>query len=127
MINKDNAKQFLPIIKALTEGKTVQYNLLGRWVTCIDFDFNAAPSYYRIKPEPQKVRLSIVDVQVGDVFKFDSSNSVMDTYVYTLSKEGRFLCVAPEKNVGIVTFSDDTLVTIMQPNGKWEKYKTIEE
>lgn len=56
-MNRQQAKELLPIIKAFAEGKTIQYytNLTPHWVN-IDpnesVNFSDYPSNYRIKPEP---------------------------------------------------------------------------
>ena len=57
-MKRQQAKEFLPIIKAFAEGKTIQYytNLTPHWID-IDPDgtvnFSDYPSNYRIKPEPK--------------------------------------------------------------------------
>lgn len=57
-MNRQEAKELLPIIQAFAEGKTIQYytNLAPHWVD-IDPDgaanFSSHPSKYRIKPEPK--------------------------------------------------------------------------
>lgn len=54
-MNKFNAKDYLPLVQALVEGKTVQYRLLGeKWSTGGDVDFSLPPDQYRIKPEPRE-------------------------------------------------------------------------
>ncbi len=55
-MTKDNAQDFLPLVQALAEGKTVQYRLLGeKWSTGGDVDFSLPPDQYRIKPEPREI------------------------------------------------------------------------
>ena len=54
-MNRQQAKDMLPIIQALAEGKHIQLkDLTGNW---IDVDFInieiCNPNYYRIKPEPK--------------------------------------------------------------------------
>lgn len=52
-MNKHNAKDFLPLVQAMAEGKTIQYLAFGD--TWKDTDVMASttpPSCYRIKPEP---------------------------------------------------------------------------
>lgn len=64
-MNKDNAAQYLPLVKALAEGKTIEFQASpGRWTTIAKPDFSCTPEYYRIKREP-KVRWAIYD---GGVF-----------------------------------------------------------
>lgn len=55
-MNRQQAKEFLPIIQAFAEGKTVQtIDKNGEWINClyINFEFNSSPNSYRIKPEPK--------------------------------------------------------------------------
>lgn len=56
-MNKNNAAQYLPLVQALAEGKTLEYNSLLGWENRKDFDFTASPECYRIKPEPREFRL----------------------------------------------------------------------
>lgn len=52
-MNKDNAKDFLPLVQALADGKTIQIrNPLGGWADIYEVGLNAAVSAYRIKPDP---------------------------------------------------------------------------
>lgn len=55
-MNRQQAKELLPIIQAFAEGKTVQtINENGEWINCsyINFEFNSSPNSYRIKPKPK--------------------------------------------------------------------------
>jgi hypothetical protein len=51
-MNKNNAAQYLPLLQALIEGKTLQLFLDPEWVDRHEVDFSALPERYRIKPEP---------------------------------------------------------------------------
>lgn len=52
-MNKDNAKDYLPLVQALAEGKTVQYKShLGEWGDVQEVTFTAAFCNYRVKPAP---------------------------------------------------------------------------
>ena len=52
-MNKENAHLFLPLVKALADGKTIQYYSDGRWVDDGgNIGFSNDPDLYRIKPEP---------------------------------------------------------------------------
>lgn len=52
-MTSEQAKQLLPIIKALSEGKTIQFKQSSGWRDTKNFSFDAPPEYYRIKPEPK--------------------------------------------------------------------------
>ena len=54
MITRENAKELLPIIKAYSEGKEIEFlNLGGKWKLLTDPNFDGEPFQYRIKPEPK--------------------------------------------------------------------------
>ena len=54
-MTREEAKEYLPIMQAFAEGKTIQYlDDRGFWndiKTCVSFDYNI--SCYRIQPEPK--------------------------------------------------------------------------
>ena len=53
-MNKQQAKELLPIIQAFAEGKTIEFkNAFGNWTNCNEVLFNYPPKDYRIKPEPK--------------------------------------------------------------------------
>lgn len=54
-MNRQEAKELLPIIQAFAEGKIVQFkNAFGNWIDCCDgLLFNYPPKDYRIKQEPK--------------------------------------------------------------------------
>lgn len=58
-MNKDNAKDFLPLVQALADGKTIQYKgLISETWQDLGGDsigFSATIDRYRIKPEPEEV------------------------------------------------------------------------
>jgi hypothetical protein len=54
-MNKDNAAQYLPIVQAVADGKTIQFKgNLGKWEDMDDPAFFQGPESYRIKPEPRE-------------------------------------------------------------------------
>ena len=51
-MNREQAKQLLPIIQAFAEGKTIEQRCAESWVEVDkDCDFHFPANYYRIKPE----------------------------------------------------------------------------
>ncbi|WP_395009805.1 hypothetical protein [Undibacterium sp.] len=73
-MNKDNAKDYLPLVQALAEGKTIQLldkDLGGKkWADLESPDFAWHVSFYRIKPEPKKAwyRVALVRNSDGQLF-----------------------------------------------------------
>lgn len=52
-MNRKEAAELLPIIKAFSEGKTTQVKQTsGEWVSFSHISFDGDPKCYRIKPEP---------------------------------------------------------------------------
>lgn len=56
-VNKDNAKDYLPLVQALAEGKVIQFhNGVGDWQDINGgVDFLMPAMNYRIKPEPRDI------------------------------------------------------------------------
>jgi hypothetical protein len=55
-MNKENAKDYLPFVQAMADGKTIQWKSdEGFWsdIDEIEFCMYDDPSCYRIKPEPR--------------------------------------------------------------------------
>ena len=66
-MNKDNAKDYLPLVQALADGKTIQYSaslISPAWADREKPNFYSEPEYYRIKPEPREcwIRFGANDV-----------------------------------------------------------------
>lgn len=54
-MNKENAKDYLPLVQALADGKTIQLQMRDDWLDIEETKFNFAPTEYRIKPEPREI------------------------------------------------------------------------
>lgn len=54
-MNKENAHLFIPLVQALADGKTIQYNESSgdQWHDCDPCYFDLPIECYRIKPEPR--------------------------------------------------------------------------
>ena len=53
-MTKETVKEFLPLVQALVEGKTIQFKASDEWTDCADTSFAYPASFYRIKPEPKE-------------------------------------------------------------------------
>lgn len=55
-MNKDNAKNYLPMVQALAEGKSIQWKhrTMG-WIDSNELSDAYPASDYRIKPEPREI------------------------------------------------------------------------
>lgn len=54
-MNANNAKDYLPLVKALAEGKVIQLNYNGDWKNISDMEPIYPANFYRIKPEPREI------------------------------------------------------------------------
>jgi hypothetical protein len=53
-MNKENAHEYLPLVQALADGKTLQYKHSSKgWTDCNELYFDVMLECYRIKPEPR--------------------------------------------------------------------------
>ena len=60
-MNKDTAKDYLPLVQALADGKTIQSNHNGEWFDLPSPSFCDPISLYRIKPEPSPESLEMAN------------------------------------------------------------------
>lgn len=54
-MNASNAKDYLPLVRALAEGRVIEHHGSGGWYQLNNPSFQDPPSDYRIKPEPREV------------------------------------------------------------------------
>lgn len=53
-MTKETAPQYLPLVQALAEGKTIQKRKFDKWEDDLFPDWTEAAEDYRIKPEPRE-------------------------------------------------------------------------
>lgn len=68
-MNKDNAKDYLPLVQALAEDKLEVLDCTGKWVSIHNANFKNPPNRYRIKPSPVMIPLGPEDVPPGSVIR----------------------------------------------------------
>lgn len=54
-MNASNAKDYLPLVQALADGKVIQLNYSGDWKDISEMDPIFPANFYRIKPEPREI------------------------------------------------------------------------
>lgn len=64
-MNKDNAKDYLPLVQAMADGKSIQFNsgtsCHPQWINVDRFYESNPADCYRIKPDPREFWLNRVD------------------------------------------------------------------
>lgn len=54
-MNRNQAKELLPVIKAFSEGKVIETKTGSGWISIENMSFAGKPDNYRIKPEPKYI------------------------------------------------------------------------
>lgn len=93
-MNRNQAKQLLPIIKAFSEGKEVEYFDKGsnKWRTCVtpQFDYDVE---YRIKPEPKYRPFANAEECWAEMQKHQPFGIVKDKYYTNYQVHRAFTCL----------------------------------
>lgn len=72
-MNASNAKDYLPLVQALAEGRLIEHRGSGGWYQLNNPSFQDPPSDYRIKPEPREIFVVNGD---EDLAFFDKSDAI---------------------------------------------------
>jgi hypothetical protein len=76
-MNKDNAAQFLPLVQALADGKTIQYrDHQGLWKDGYQTSFVYDPEDYRIKPTPRE--WTAICSKDGQLYHYTNGQTLTD-------------------------------------------------
>jgi hypothetical protein len=71
-MNAQNAKDFLPLVQALADGKTIQFDDGGDWVNVVNLNTDSYdPDEYRIKPEPRTFAI-VRSKLTGDIYSAET-------------------------------------------------------
>ena len=93
-MNRNNAKQLLPIIQAYAEGKVIQINRpFSGWVDCDEPLFNGDQSSYRIKPEPKYRPFKDAEECWQEMLKHQPFGVVKDKYFANYQTHRAFTCL----------------------------------
>lgn len=125
-MNRQQAKELLPIIQAFAEGKTIQYNSEKGNPQWIDVqpnekvDFSQHPSRYRIKPAQKYRSFHNAEECWQEMLKHQPFGwikckegyfnivSVDDVYVGLADKDGSAILLASKNSYQDNTFADGT-------------------
>lgn len=83
-MNKENAKYYLPLLTALSEGKTIQMKVGEVWIDQSYLMFDSNHTHYRIKPERTKIALSWDDIPTPCWIR----SSISDSLVISINRDG---------------------------------------
>lgn len=94
-MNKDNAREFLPLVQALADGRTIQSRAIKdttKWIDMIGhIAFGSDPEFYRVKPEPVELVVWHKKNDQGNSMLYQGSDSpavkkYMEDYGWQLMK-----------------------------------------
>lgn len=103
-MTKEEAKKLLPIIHALAEGKTIQFQRDSHvWVDIDNPTFSMSLSDYRIKPEPKYRPFKTQEECWQEMLKHQPFGSLK-------SKDDEYFCLIGSVN------KDDTITLAIEPN-----------
>lgn len=75
-MNKNNARDYLPLVQALADGLVIQYQKTdGTWIDNVEFSFDWPARRYRVKPKPKEVW--ITEYPNGEVFSHANEESAL--------------------------------------------------
>ena len=82
-MNKDNAREYMPLVQALADGKTLQYKHSSKgWTDCNELYFDVMLECYRIKPEPRTFEI-VRSKLSGDIYSAETyDGSAPNTWEY---------------------------------------------
>lgn len=108
-MNREEAKQLLPIIKAYAEGKEIEIfdKTTKMWKTAILPHFNCDSSFYRIKPEPKYRPFANAEECWQEMLKHQPFGVVKDKYFANYQTHRAFTCLTT-KGCYFRGYEDDT-------------------
>lgn len=106
-MNKDNAKYYLPLVQALSEGKKIEAKSFNGWYPCDELNWLCHHSSYRIKPESKLRPWKPNEVPVGALINLDDRKVI----------NGMYIIVACD-NIGIVYSNTAALPSLIKTEYK---------
>lgn len=74
-MNKNNASAYLPLVQALVDGNTIQFDDGGDWVDVAELDtINYDHDEYRVKPKPRTFDLMIRELD-GSICRWNPAHA----------------------------------------------------
>lgn len=105
-MNRNQAKELLPIIKAFSEGKTIEMKCAESWIEIEDVcDFHSS-STFRIKPEPKYRPFKDAEECWQEMLKHQPFGWVKSTLFKDLALVQRVTILYVEINRDIIDYKD---------------------
>ena len=85
-MNRERAKELLPVIKAYSEGKVIQCWSAPNWID-MDYPTFVENSEYRVKPEPMECYVAFENNGIPVGICQDKTDAEDSSYIYKLMRE----------------------------------------
>lgn len=105
-MNRNQAKELLPIIKAFSEGKDVETKTGSGWISIENMSFAGNPDSYRIKPEPKYRPFKDAEECWQEMLKHQPFGWVKSTLFKDLALVQRVTTLYVEINRDIIDYKD---------------------
>lgn len=92
-MDRNQAKQLLPVIKAFSEGKGVEAKTGSGWISIENMSFAGNPDSYRIKPEPKYRPFANAEECWEEMMKHQPFGVVKDKYFANYQTHRAFTCL----------------------------------
>lgn len=96
-MNRNQAKEMLPIIQAFAEGKGVETKTGSGWISIENMSFAGNPQEYRIKPEPKYRPFANAEECWQEMLKHQPFGWVKD------KEDGRLILITEIDRVGNIS------------------------
>lgn len=105
-MDRNQAKELLPVIKAFSEGKGVETKTGSGWISIENMSFAGNPDNYRIKPEPKYRPFANAEECWAEMLKHEPFGWVKSTLFKDLALVQRVTTLYVEINRDIIDYKD---------------------
>jgi hypothetical protein len=105
-MDRNQAKEFYPILQAFAEGKDIESHVKGKWYRVIEICNDINPQDYRIKPEPKFRPFANAEECWAEMQKHQPFGWVKSTLFKDLALVQRVTTLYVEINRDIIDYKD---------------------
>lgn len=105
-MDRNQAKEFYPILRAFAEGKDIESHVNGKWYRVIEICNDINPQDYRIKPEPKFRPFANAEECWAEMQKHQPFGWVKSTLFKDLALVQRVTTLYVEINRDIIDYKD---------------------